>query len=230
MRCPVFRIFSIFLSSEMWRMRQELLEVSDLLAGCPPGAGFNHFCLFCISAIHFKNEIIKVKYNFCQYKQSNISTLGNFNCFQSNLLNCCQHIFHPEGIIGFPLMLTLPSYGEIISFLLAFPWFFLIIFLSRKTCKFFKEFSRGTVLSLHIRFSLVLKHCAGCKTNISEFCILCAHIHTCEQENEKNISLPDRNFSLRFIQLTSLKIFSESVYCVRRKSVRSVSIHFQVVV
>lgn len=156
----------------------------------------------------------QIKYNFCQHKQSNICTLGNFNCFQSNLLSCCQQTFFPEDITGFPLMLTLPSYGEIISFLLASHWYTLIICLNGKVCKFFKVFSRGTVLFLHISFSLALEQCAGCKKNVSEFCILCAHIHTGMQEKEKYISLPDLNFSLRFVQWTSLKIFSESVFCV----------------
>lgn len=93
-----------------------------------------HFCYT------FQELDHQMKYNFCQYKQSNIYTLGNFNCFQSNLLSCCQQIFYPEDITRFPLILTLPSYGEIISFVLAFHWFFLIICLSRKMGKFLRYF------------------------------------------------------------------------------------------
>lgn len=166
-----------------------------------------HFCYT------FQELDHQMKYNFCQYKQSNIHTLGNFNCFQSNLLSCCQQIFYPEDITGFPLILTLPSYGEIISFVLAFHWFFLIICLSRKMCKFLRYFPGHCAISTHW-LSLTMEQCALCKTNVSEFCILHAHIHTGMLENEKHNSLPDLNFSLRIIQWTSLKIFSESVLCV----------------
>lgn len=138
-----------------------------------------HFCYT------FQELDHQMKYNFCQYKQSNIYTLGIFNCFQSNLLSYCQQIFYPEDIIGLLLMLTLPSYGEMISFLLSFHWFFLIICLSRKVCKNFKVFSRGTVLFLHISFSLALEQCAGCKKNVFRVLhFMCTHTYSHAREWE----------------------------------------------
>lgn len=55
-------------------------------------------------------------------------------------------------------MLTVLSYGEIISSLLAFHWFFLIICLSRKVCKIFKVFSRGSLCPVLLCYCAICSH------------------------------------------------------------------------
>lgn len=158
-------------------------------------------CVCSVFLLYF-SRIRSSKWNIISVSTSSLILLhlGIISCFQSNLLKCCQQIrSYPVDIIWFPLQLTLSSYGEMISFSINIS-LILPYHMSSWICvQIFKGiFQEHSAISAHYLF-LALDQCVKCKTNVSRFYMLRTH-SICTQENEKHISLPALNSSLRFIQ------------------------------